>query len=299
MGRHRKNNVRRRANIDDGTNNFVRSRTIKSPELAANQNKREAQLERAKQKKRHNRRRRLMASTVGVVVVLMLAAFMASQYVLGIGFVNYSGSSPIGDNPNQDSYIESADEYLMNHIASRFSLFIRDDDFSSYMVKNHPEVASASIKQRPFMDAGLEIVLREPVAVWESASGREYVDANGVIFASSVMSEPGVIIKDESGLNVDGAAVASSRFLNFVGQLISRINDDGRAGKVESVSIPLSAIRYIELRLSGRPYPIKAHIDRDIDSQADDIINTVRFLDQRNLTPGYVDVRVKNKAYYK
>ncbi|GHU08807.1 hypothetical protein FACS189431_5750 [Alphaproteobacteria bacterium] len=286
MARRDSTPARRRARADNDDNAFVRSRTISSYDIAEDSQKRATQLERKEQKKRLSRRRKVLAGVVVLIVLLVACGLVASQYVF-----NINSSAP-------GKYIEIADNYLASHPASRFSFFLRQDDFSAYMTEQAPEVAAATLDVRPFMGGELSLAFRQPVAVWQTPSSREYVDANGVVFSNNAAVEPTVVIKDESGLDVDGAAVTSGRFLNFIGQVIAGV-DNGSIGKVESVSIPLGAIRYVELRLVGSSYPIKIQIDREPSSQVGDIVNMVKYLGAHGLTPSYVDVRVENKGYWK
>ena len=162
---------------------------------------------------------------------------------------------------DENHYANLANDYFAAHPASRLSFFLAQESFSNYMTEVAPELSDTHITVWPFIGADLDLTFRQPVAVWETPSGSEYVDAMGLIFSKNVLADPGVFIKDESGLDIDGSAVASARFLNFVGQIIAGVNDSG-VGKVESVSIPLGAIRYIEFRLMDHPYVIKAQIGR-------------------------------------
>jgi len=296
--RNKLKTVRRRADTSEfGDNNYSRSRTIRNENLLMNQDRHRARLERKAQKKLKNRRRKQLVSTVIILILLALSAVVVSQYAFSIDSINYS-KPPVSDTED-DKYITSAGEYLAANPASRFSFLLRGEMFTQFMTNRHPEVAEASIKTRPFSAAELHLTLREVVAVWEGVNGREYVDKTGIVFSVNLLAEPSIIIKDENKLDAEGSAVASSRFLAFIGQLISRVNDSGGVGEVKSVAIPLGAIRYIELSFDNRSYPVKAQIDRDIASQADDIINMLKYLDQRGIRPSYVDVRVKNKGYWK
>jgi hypothetical protein len=298
MTRKNKNTtVRRRAIVETDDNIFVRSRTIRSQDLTADKKDHALLLKRQIEKKRQSRRRKVLAIVVGVLALFVLATLVMSQFIFSINSVHYNDTLA-ATNPVESKYIETANEYLAVHPPSRFSFSLREDVFSGFMSQQHPEILSANIAIRPFMPAELVVTLRRPVAVWETAAGSKYVDASGVSFTNNPMVEPIVTIKDESGLDVDSSAVTSSRFLNFVGQIIAGVNSDGTL-RVESITIPLGAIRYIELRLVGYPYPIKTQIDREVTSQVSDIVNMVKYLSEKGITPNYVDVRVEHKGYYR
>jgi hypothetical protein len=97
---------------------------------------------------------------------------------------------------------------------------------------------------------------------------------------------------------VDSDAVASSRFLSFVGQVTAELGKND-VGTVERVVIPTGAIRYVEFYLGGRKYPFKAQIDRDPVGQAADIAAMMKYVDNNKITPTYVDVRIAGKGYWK
>jgi len=67
----------------------------------------------------------------------------------------------------------------------------------------------------------------------------------------------------------------------------------------QKVVIPPRALRYVDLYLSGVSYPFKAQIDRNPANQVLDIINMKKYLDEKNITPSYVDVRVEGKGYWR
>lgn len=298
MSRKNKSKViRRRAQAGADDNTFVRSRTIRNQDLITDKKNRARELERQTEKKRKNRRRKVSVVLIGLLVLLLLAVFAASQFIYSIGNIHFHDSL-VKTDVDEDNYTDSVNEYLAAYPSSRFGFLLHRDAFSDFMIKQHPEILAVDVMLNPFRSADVNIILRQPVAVWQTADGSKYVDKSGVTFYRNWLAEPSVVIKDESSLDVDGSTVTSSRFLSFVGQIISGVNDSG-VGKAESVVIPLGAIRYVELRLINHVYPIKIQIDRDIASQVGDITSIVKYLDDKKIVPSYVDVRVEHKGYYK
>jgi hypothetical protein len=290
--------VRRRAVIIDEDQNYVRSRTINSRDIELDNRSQELNLERAREKRRLNRKRRSRAAAVCILVLAGTIIALASQYTHTIGQVSYDNSQSIIQLPDNDRYINLAQEYLGSRPTERLSFSFHSDGLTSYLSGKANEIETATIYSRPFIGSELRIKLREPLAVWQTAGGQEFVDASGAVFDQNYFTEPSVLLKDESGVDINEPTVASRRFLNFIGQVIAGV-DNGGAGKVSSVAIPLGSVRYVELRVEGQPYPIKAQIDRDPASQTSDIVNMIKYLTSKGLTPSYVDVRIEGKGYWK
>ncbi|MDR2524533.1 MAG: hypothetical protein LBC95_03290 [Candidatus Nomurabacteria bacterium] len=289
--------TRRRAVVFDGEKNFARSRTINSRDVERDSRDREIELERRQTKRLLNRRRRARMILLCIVVGLALVAALASQYTASISKVSYTNSE-MSRQPNNEDYVALVQEYLNSRPTERFSFSFHANGLTSFLGDKASEIESATIMNRPFMGGELQIKMRQPLAAWQTAGVSEYVDASGAIFSKNFFIEPTVTLKDESGLENISSDVASRRFLNFIGQVISHVNA-GDAGQVSSVSIPLGAIRYVEFRLDTHAYPIKAQIDREPLSQANDIVNIVKYLDANNIKPSYADVRIAGKGYWR
>ncbi|MCL2174064.1 hypothetical protein FWH58_02080 [Candidatus Saccharibacteria bacterium] len=197
-----------------------------------------------------------------------------------------------------DRYKIIVNEYLSKNPFERFGFARRDDNLTNYVADQAPEIKTVTIEQAGMLLGKLQLNFREPVAMWATSSATSYVDAEGVVFTHNYFATPTVTIADKSGAATDDDAVASSRFLRFVGQVTAELkNQDG--GTVERVIIPIGAIRYVEFYLAGRGYPFRAQIDRDAIAQAADIAAMVKYLDAHYLVPTYVDVRVAGKAYWR
>lgn len=293
--------VRRRSSIADDASAFQRSRTLtgsaSSKVRAGAEDRGELKSERIREHELRQRRKKIGWLFFGFLVLILAGLALISQFVGSFSGVTFTNNN-IAQKPNAQIYEQIATDYFAKKPLERFTFAFRQDAFDAYMKTAAPEVKNATIDAAPFTGGKIKVTLREPVAFWEVNNERDYVDDEGVIFAQNSFAEPSVAIRDESGATVDGSAITSRRFLKFVGQVISGVASSG-VGNVESVTIPSGAVRYVEFRLAGRPYPFKAQIDRDATSQTSDIINMAKFLDQRGITPGYVDVRVEAKGYYK
>jgi hypothetical protein len=104
--------------------------------------------------------------------------------------------------------------------------------------------------------------------------------------------EPSTMIVDENlGENV------SRRVKDFV----ARLEDDVAlySMRIDHVVLPLQKAREIDIYMEGRAEYYKMSLDRDSAVQAEDMHRMTLYLDQKELHPGYVDLRVEGKAYYK
>ncbi len=104
--------------------------------------------------------------------------------------------------------------------------------------------------------------------------------------------EPSVAIVDENlGENV------SRRVKNFV----ARLEDDTKQYymAIDHVVLPLQKAREVDVFIVGRTEFFKMSLDRDSAVQAEDMYRMTQYLDQREIKPTYVDLRVEGKAYYK
>jgi hypothetical protein len=214
---------------------------------------------------------------------------------LSVDKVKYENLSIDGENEN---YINTANDYLSEHPSERFAWSFKKDLFNDFFTKQHPEVKTATIDNRITTDGTLKLKIREPVAVWKSSQNNYFVDADGHIFEINLFGFPEIEIFDQSNIGIANGSTASSRLLEFVGKVIAGINSSG-VGKTKSVTIPATAIRYFEIKLDGYNFPIKVQTDRDPSDQVRDVMNMVEYLKSNNITPSYVDVRVRNRGFWK
>lgn len=104
--------------------------------------------------------------------------------------------------------------------------------------------------------------------------------------------KPTVPILDENaGENI------SSRVKEFVVNL-----EEDLAAKeisIERVVLPAQKAREIRVFIGGRSEYYKMSLDRGSAVQAEDLARMKRYLEEKGIEPGYVDLRVEGRAYYK
>lgn len=287
--RKNKGETRRRAYIES-EGNFIRSKTISGYNPVEENNEREIELEHVKEQKKIKRKKQKRTVLLSILVLLGLVVFAFSQMTAVITGVEYTDSTI--SRSQDEEYIGAATQYLVEHPSERFTWSRRDDSLAEHLQKTHPEVATVQIRGG-FGAGKLYIEIRKPVAVWNTSTSSNYVDKEGIVFKKNYYQDPKITINDQSG-----SGVVSQRFLQFIGKIISGVESSGLRS-VEKVTIPAGAIRYVEITLSGHNFPIKIQTDRDADGQVADLINMVKYLDKNEIVPSYVDVRVKNRGFWK
>ncbi len=196
-------------------------------------------------------------------------------------------------------YEKVIDDYLSRHPVERLRFVLNRDRLNDYVRTQLPEVTSVEADGSAGFGAGSFIVsMRHPLASWMIGNDQYYVDSSGVPFQLNYYETPSVHIVDESGLEqTSGTAIASSRFLNFVGRAVSLSKDYGL--EVEQAIIPRATTRQVELRVKGRDYPVRLSLDRSVGEQIEDMQRSIAYFDKNQKKLAYIDVRVPGKAFYK
>lgn len=239
-------------------------------------------------------------------VVKTLLVIVACMGLVGLIIVNFIGDFTINymqqsrsTQPNTNSYQETLKKYFTEHPFERFGFSLNVNQVEEFLKREHSELSAVSI-DRAWYGGNVQfgLAFRQSILEWQVGNRRFYVDNQGVAFTYNHFGGQMVAVTDQSGISPDiGSSVASKRFIRFLGQMAGAVNDGDR-GKLVSVIIP-SSTRQIDLKLENRDYPIKTHIDRDPLQQAEDILNALRYFDEKGIKPEYVDVRVGGKAFYK
>jgi len=189
-------------------------------------------------------------------------------------------------------------EYYGQHPVERLRFLLNDRTFLAFVQTKAPEIESIKVEPGSvFATSQFTITPRRPITGWTINGSQQYVDGNGTAFTRNYFAAPPVQIVDNSGVPVTpGQAVASNRFLGFVGRLVGFSQQRGYT--VEQVIIPAGTTRQVDLKIQGISYPIKCSIDRSAGEQAEDLDRAIKYLQQRGMTPANIDVRVSGKAFY-
>lgn len=240
-------------------------------------------------------RRKITAVLGGV---LLVAIFLASLLYNFTAYPRIVSSDSIALTETQ-RYEQAITAYFAIHPAERFRFALDTKELTEYLRQSVPEVSA--VRQEGFENLGVttfSVAMRRPIASWIIGDKQYFVDENGIPFAKNYYESPVVAVIDQSGVQqAAGTAVASSRFLAFVGKVVAEAQKNGLV--VQQAIIPTSTTRQLEVRVEGRPYPVKLSLDRGAAVQVEDMKRAVDYFDKRGGAPQYIDVRVSGRAYYK
>lgn len=277
---------------------FRRNRTItgsaSSQVISTSEGKAQLKSSRVQAHELLQQRRHIGAVLFFVVAGIFVQCGLISQFTAGVVVKTSELSQQL-----DGSYGDAIQSYLATQPLQRLRFLADTHQLSDFVEKKVPEVASVTVDgSAGFGKSSFILTMRKPIAGWSINGHQQYVDATGTAFARNYFEQPKVQIVDESGVQVEaGQAVASNRFLSFVGRAVGAAKKQGYT--VTKVIIPRGATRQVQLRLSGVGYPVKLSIDRGPAVQVEDMARAVRWLRERNIKPEYIDVRVGGEAFYR
>lgn len=282
---------------------FRRSRTITgssaSTVKSATEDRGQLRSSRLQEHDLRRHRHKLSFYLLLCLVVVGLIGLVLEQYSGSDVKISASSAEASTKDIDAERYRQLAADYYNAHPFEHFRFALNIDAFADELRAKAPEIANAEVVRGDEVLRGeVKLTFRKPVVSWDIKGQKYYVDAGGEAFQVNYYSEPAVTVVDESGINPNNGAIASGRFLRFMGRLITLIDESGIA-TVTGVVIPRDVTREIDLKLSGVGYVFKTNLDRDPAGQAADVVNAYKHFTSRGITPQYVDVRVSSKAFYR
>jgi len=282
---------------------FRRSRTITgssaSTVRAATEDRGQLRSTRLQEHDLRRHRRKLSFYLLLCLALIALLGITVEQYSGNDVVISASSAEASTKDIDAERYRQLATDYYNAHPLEHFRFALNMEAFAEDLRAKAPEVANAEVVRSDEVLRGeVKLTFRKPVVSWDIKGQKYYVDAGGEAFQINYYSEPAVTVVDESGIDPSTGAIASGRFLRFMGRLITLVNESG-VTTVSGVVIPRGVTREIDLKLSGVGYPFKTNLDRDPAGQAVDVVNAYKHFTSRGITPQYVDVRVSSKAFYR
>lgn len=200
---------------------------------------------------------------------------------------------------DKSKYEKAIQNYLDINPMSRLSFVLDQPDLTAYISAKLPEVLN--ITQKNMLGIGksnFAITMRTSIAGWRINNKQYYVDSKGIPFENNYYSNPSVQIVDDSGisLKISTTAIASNRFLSFVGRVVYLAKASGYT--VTQAILPVNTTRELQIRLKEGGYLVKLSIDRPAGEQVEDMVAAIRYFAGRGQVPQYIDVRVSGKAFY-
>lgn len=291
---------RQRQADDPGKNIFRRNRTIVGSASASVSSASELQTDHLRSPRAHihhlsTHRRRLGSILMIVITGAALLIWLLYEFTAGVSV----SSTDSGVVIEPERYQKAVISYMQSHPLERLRPLLNDEQLNAYVQRQVPEVRQIhATGASGFATSHFDVSFRQPVASWLIGTRQYYVDKDGESFGVNYFGSPAVKIIDKSGVPQDaGTTVASSRFLQFAGRVVTLAGAKNMI--VEEVVIPAGSTRQIEIKIQGHPYPIKLSLDRSVGEQVEDMQRAVAYMDNKQLTPQYIDVRVSGKAFYR
>lgn len=284
----------------EASTTFLRNRTL-TGSLSVNvssANELNGDLQSSRTQAHHltHQRRKLTSALLGTIMVIIVLS--ALLFDLTVKPVVTSADHAVALDAGR--YEQAIQKYLDERPIERLRVALDQTRLTEYLRQTVPEVETVV----PDGSAGLgasefRISMRRPIAGWIIGGKQYFVDEKGVPFDRNYYETPVVNVVDQSGVQqTTGTAIASSRFLTFVGRTVSE-SKSLTGLVVKEAIIPVGTTRQLQVKLEGRGYPIKLSLDRPVGEQIEDMKHAVEYFDSKKQTPVYVDIRVSGKAYYK
>lgn len=236
----------------------------------------------------------LFALALGAVILL---ALLLSQLMAQVSVT--SSTKQLSSAFKSENYEKALNTYLGLHPAERLRFALNETALSDFVSASLPEVESVKVSGvKDVIDTQFAVTFRKPVAGWQINGNQYYVDANGVVFETNYYDTPKVQIVDESGIRPEeGATVAGSRLLGFLGRVVAQA--EGRGYTVTQAILPAAMTRELDIQLKDVSTRIKLSTDRGAGEQVEDMTRALVHLKNKGVTPEYIDVRVSGRAAYK
>lgn len=283
---------------------FRRSRTLTGSSssqvrVAAGESPR-AQLKspRLKEHELKKHRNKLFLSSIVVFGISGLFGWLVMSFSAGKPDIQ-SMSQITSGQIDTATYQKIMNEYYAKRPLERFRFALNDATLLAHVQSAAPEVSRVVVNSGSGIGGStVALGFREPLIGWKIRTTTYYIDGDGSVFQVNYFANPAVTVQDASGIDPSDGVIASNRFLSFLGKVVAGVNASG-LGTVKSVTLPPGTSRQVDMTIEGRKYTYKLQMDREPTGQVADVAAITRYLDGKQLTPDYVDVRVVSKAYYR
>lgn len=233
---------------------------------------------------------RLLLFSLGMVIAMVV---IVTQTIYS-PVVVVSGANGVG----VDKYTTILADYFKANPVERIKMALNISSINSYIATLAPEIAGIESIATGFRRSEIRLTARRPVVMWESSGKKYYVDALGVPFMVNYFADPDVVVDDRSGVSLSSVdRVANDSFISFIGQAVAVANQANLV--VKKIVIPPLTTRQIEIYVNDLQFPIKMTTSASVVKQVNDANRSIKYLQERGISPSYLDVRVERKTYYK
>ena len=250
---------------------------------------------REKTRKLSSMRRKIMTFLAVTIVSIVVLAGLIWSFTASV-VVTFTNTDTL---PDAERYQTAVQEYLSNNPTERLRFNMNDEHLTDFVSRKYPEVSRVRQKGfAGFASTRFSIALRKPVVGWQVGRKLHFVDRDGVSFSRNVFEKPNVKIVANSGVeHTPGTAIASARFLGFVGKAVALAQQNGLG--VTHATIPAGTSRQVELSIKDVPYRFILSIDRSPAEQVEDMMRSINYFGRSGRSPMYVDIRVEGRAFFR
>jgi len=167
------------------------------------------------------KRRKIGVVFIAVLISGLFIFWLLTQFTASVT-ISVSDTSLSKKIDNQ-VYVKAVNDYLGAHPISRLRFALDKNNLRDYLVSTVPEVSDVvEVSLGAIGETNITLSMRRPVAGWTINSKQYFVDQDGVAYDRNYYANPTLQIVDNSGVALEqGEAVASNRFLGFVGRIVA------------------------------------------------------------------------------
>ncbi len=238
---------------------------------------------------------------------------LAALFISAINILSVSGSAKIMPlSGSSDAFLHdkavyeaAADKLLAESVWNRNKITINTADISQGMLKQFPELSSASVTLPLFNKRPIVYVqTAQPALMLAAQNGSYVIGTNGKALlpadqlpSNNKLSLP--LVTDQSGLRVQvNRQALSSTDVAFIQTVAGQLS--AKHQNIASMVLPVGTSE-LDVKLNGQPYTVKFNLESgDGRQQAGTFLATQAKLQSQGITPAqYIDVRLDGRAYYK
>lgn len=271
--------------------NYRRSRTLSAKRAPLNEDKSERQQVWKLRQKRQKFSLILFGTIASSLIVIGLLSQLSASTQLQ--------TPDLQSQSNSGRYIELIDKYYTSRPLERLRFMLDESALHAFFLEQAPEVKTIRMARGDQLGTSkMQLSFRQPTVQWASGKSTYYVDDSGITFEKSYFTDPGIVVNDQSGVPYQpGQEVINRQFLSFLGQSVSMLRDNQRP--VSEVILPPNTIRQVEFKLVDPAHTIKMTVDRSAESQVQQALHALEYMDENKTIPEYLDVRVNQRVFYK
>lgn len=250
---------------------------------------------------RQRRRHKSLAIVAGLLLIAVL-------FRLSVSGVNVKATYALPES-KKVQYEKHLLGYVGEHAPFKQGWLVNKAAMEKDFLTAFPEVSAVAFSSRaPIITTwGARLEPRTPLFSWSDVSKEQrYLDSSGTLFVdnyTSVKAKDIIAVKDESGAVLDsGSSALAGTTTATIGELpiqLKPLYPKLKSKVIKQVVIP-SSTRELRVYIEGERYYVKISTERPLGEQTGELKQVLGHLKRVKKTPTqYIDVRLKNKVFYK